>query len=118
MRPAAEEPGSHPRSSASSWSTSVRLSERRAVEITEDDEAISATLDGAELGLVIRRGHTIDAIQYLPARDPLARVEGERKEVVVDAADTATGAASRSRTWPTGPPRTPSRAAGPSGSSR
>ena len=48
---------------------------------------IAATLDGAELGLVIgKRGHTIDAIQYLANAILWRGVEGERKEVVVDAA--------------------------------
>jgi spoIIIJ-associated protein len=57
------------------------------IDIAESDEALHATLTGSELGLVIgKRGHTIDAIQYL-ANAILARgFQGERKEVVVDAA--------------------------------
>ena len=36
------------------------------IDVSEDDETINATLTGPELGLVIgKRGHTIDAIQYL-----------------------------------------------------
>jgi spoIIIJ-associated protein len=57
------------------------------IDITEDDEVISATLTGADLGLVIgKRGHTIDAIQYLANIILWRGAEGERKEVVVDAA--------------------------------
>jgi len=60
------------------------------IEIAEDEETIYATLEGSELGLVIgKRGHTIDAIQYL-ANAVLWRGrrtwEDDRKEVVVDAA--------------------------------
>ncbi|HXV33169.1 MAG TPA: RNA-binding cell elongation regulator Jag/EloR [Gaiellaceae bacterium] len=57
------------------------------IDVTEDDEVVYATLTGPDLGLVIgKRGHTIDAIQYLANAilwrgDPAAR-----KEVVVDAA--------------------------------
>jgi spoIIIJ-associated protein len=57
------------------------------IDISEDDEAIYATLTGPELGLVIgKRGHTIDAIQYLANAILWRTAEGERKEVVVDAA--------------------------------
>jgi spoIIIJ-associated protein len=65
--PAAEEPG--------------------RIDVAEDDELIYATLTGPELGLVIgKRGHTIDAIQYL-ANAILWRGEpAARKEVIVDAA--------------------------------
>ncbi len=57
------------------------------IDITEDDEVISATLTGPDLGLVIgKRGHTIDAIQYLANTILWRGAEGERKEVVVDAA--------------------------------
>jgi spoIIIJ-associated protein len=58
-----------------------------SIEITEDEEVLSATLTGAELGLVIgKRGHTIDAIQYVANAVLWRGVEGERKEVVIDAA--------------------------------
>ena len=44
-------------------------------------------MTGADLGLVIgKRGHTIDAIQYLANAILWRGVEGDRKEVVVDAA--------------------------------
>ena len=58
------------------------------IDVSEDDEVIYATLTGPELGLVIgKRGHTIDAIQYL-ANAILWRAspDGLRKEVIVDAA--------------------------------
>ena len=57
-----------------------------AVTVSEDEETLYATLTGSELGLVIgKRGHTIDAIQYL-ANAIVWRHEEERKAVVVDAA--------------------------------
>ncbi len=57
------------------------------IDISENDEAVYAILTGPELGLVIgKRGHTIDAIQYL-ANAIIARgFQGGRKEVVIDAA--------------------------------
>jgi spoIIIJ-associated protein len=56
------------------------------IEIAEDEETLYATLTGPDLGLVIgKRGHTIDAIQYL-ANAVVWRGREERKEVVVDAA--------------------------------
>jgi spoIIIJ-associated protein len=57
------------------------------IDIAENDEHISATLTGPDLGLVIgKRGHTIDAIQYLASAILWRASESERKEVVVDAA--------------------------------
>jgi spoIIIJ-associated protein len=60
---------------------------RARLELREDEEAITATFVGRELGLVIgKHGQTIDAIQYL-VNAIAARVEGgEHKPVVVDAA--------------------------------
>ena len=57
------------------------------IEIDENDETVTATLVGRELGLVIgKHGQTIDAIQYL-ANAIVWRGRGdERKAVVVDAA--------------------------------
>jgi spoIIIJ-associated protein len=57
------------------------------VEVSEDDETVTASLTGGDLGVVIgRHGQTIDAIQYL-ANTIAWRAYGEdRKEVVVDAA--------------------------------
>jgi spoIIIJ-associated protein len=57
------------------------------VVITEDEERLFATLTGPELGLVIgKRGHTIDAIQYLANAIVFRGLDEGRKEVVVDAA--------------------------------
>jgi spoIIIJ-associated protein len=57
-----------------------------AVAIAEDEETLTATLSGPDLGLVIgKHGQTIDALQYL-ANAMLWRGEGTRKSVVVDAA--------------------------------
>jgi spoIIIJ-associated protein len=57
------------------------------IDVAEDEETIYATLTGPDLGLVIgKRGHTIDAIQYIANAIVWRGVEGERKEVVVDAA--------------------------------
>jgi spoIIIJ-associated protein len=60
---------------------------RARIEIVEDDERVTATIVGRELGLVIgKHGQTIDAIQYL-ANAVVWRGRGdERKAVVVDAA--------------------------------
>jgi spoIIIJ-associated protein len=60
---------------------------RARIEIEEDEERVTATLVGRELGLVIgKHGQTIDAIQYL-ANAVVWRGRGdERKAVVVDAA--------------------------------
>ena len=56
------------------------------VEIAEDDDAITGTLHGEDLGLLIgRRGQTIDAVQHL-AYKAAARLGGESRRVVVDAA--------------------------------
>ena len=74
------------------------------LEIGEDDERMTATVVGGELGLVIgKHGQTIDAIQYL-ANAVVWRGRGdERKPVVVDAAgyrarreETLTAMATRS----------------------
>ena len=57
-----------------------------AIRITEDETTLHGTLSGSDLGLVIgKRGHTIDAIQYL-ANAVVWRGFAERKDVVVDAA--------------------------------
>ena len=56
------------------------------IEIQEDDEILTATVSGPDLGLVIgKRGQTIDALQYLATAIVFRGVE-ERKSVVVDAA--------------------------------
>jgi spoIIIJ-associated protein len=57
------------------------------IDVSEDDEVVYATLTGPDLGLVIgKRGHTIDAIQYLANAILWRTTTGDRKEVVVDAA--------------------------------
>jgi spoIIIJ-associated protein len=57
------------------------------VDVVEDEDTVTATCSGAELGLLIgKHGQTIDAIQYL-VNAIVHREAGEgRKEVVVDAA--------------------------------
>jgi spoIIIJ-associated protein len=57
------------------------------VEIKEDDDAITASCTGADLGMLIgRHGQTIDAIQYLLNAILYRRGEDKRKDVVIDAA--------------------------------
>ncbi len=56
------------------------------VEISEDADAITARVEGDELGILIgRRGTTIDAVQLLCYRAAFIG-DAERKRVVVDAA--------------------------------
>ena len=86
--PASEEPGTPP---ALLRELLERVCEALgapcAIEVSEDDETLYATLSGAELGLVIgKRGHTIDAIQYLANAIVWRGRDVERKNVVVDAA--------------------------------
>lgn len=55
-----------------------------AVEVTEDEEQITAVVRGDDLGLFIgRHGQTIDALQHLAYR--FALDAGDKKRVVVDA---------------------------------
>ena len=57
------------------------------LELVEDDETITVSCDGPDLGMLIgRHGQTIDAIQYLANAAMYRRHTDERKEVVVDAA--------------------------------
>jgi len=57
------------------------------VDVAEDDETITVSCAGGDLGMLIgRHGQTIDAIQYLLNAILYRRPEEERKEVVVDAA--------------------------------
>jgi len=56
------------------------------VEVSEDEQGISANLDGEDLGLLIgRHGQTIDAIQHLAYRVAY-RGDDHRGRVTVDAA--------------------------------
>jgi spoIIIJ-associated protein len=57
------------------------------IEISEDDETVTASLVGGDLGLLIgRHGQTIDAIQYLANVIAWRELGEGRKDVVVDAA--------------------------------
>lgn len=57
------------------------------VEVSEDEESVTAELRGGDLGLVIgKHGQTIDAVQYLAAAAVHRRFGEEAKAVVVDAA--------------------------------
>jgi spoIIIJ-associated protein len=60
---------------------------RARLEIVEDEETLTATFVGGELGLVIgKHGQTIDAIQYLVNAIVWRGRDDDRKAVVVDAA--------------------------------
>jgi spoIIIJ-associated protein len=57
------------------------------VDVEEDDETITASCTGPDLGMLIgRHGQTIDAVQYLLNAILYRRGGEERKDVVVDAA--------------------------------
>jgi spoIIIJ-associated protein len=57
------------------------------IDVEEDEETITASCAGAEIGMLIgRHGQTIDAIQYLLNAILYQRPEEERKEIVIDAA--------------------------------
>ena len=57
------------------------------IEVSEDDESITASCSGADLGLLIgRHGQTIDAIQYLASAIVFRRFGPSAKLIVVDAA--------------------------------
>jgi spoIIIJ-associated protein len=63
------------------------LSLRCRIQITEQDDLVTASLSGANLGLLIgKHGQTIDAIQYLTNAIVWRAMPEDRKEVVVDAA--------------------------------
>jgi spoIIIJ-associated protein len=60
---------------------------RCRITLTEDGEKITASLSGANLGLLIgKHGQTIDAIQYLVNAVVWRAMPEDRKDVVVDAA--------------------------------
>ena len=55
--------------------------------MVEDDETVTGSLSGADLGLLIgRHGQTIDAIQYLANAVAYRAYGDDRKDVIVDAA--------------------------------
>lgn len=57
------------------------------IDIAEDDEALTASCSGADLGLLIgKHGQTLDAIQYLLNAIVHRRPEEDGKPIVVDAA--------------------------------
>jgi spoIIIJ-associated protein len=56
-------------------------------DVDEDDESITVSCTGRDLGMLIgRHGQTIDAIQYLANAAMFRSHQDDRKEVVVDAA--------------------------------
>ena len=58
-----------------------------SVALAEDEESITVSCSGPDLGMLIgRHGQTIDAIQYLANAAMYRGHQEERKEVVVDAA--------------------------------
>jgi len=60
---------------------------RCRIDIDEDDEVLTATCSGSNLGLLIgKHGQTIDAIQYLVNAILWRSRPDDRKDVVVDAA--------------------------------
>jgi len=60
---------------------------RCRIEIDEDDEVLTASCSGSNLGLLIgKHGQTIDAIQYLVNAIVWRSRPDDRKDVVVDAA--------------------------------
>jgi spoIIIJ-associated protein len=57
------------------------------LDVEEDDETLTISCVGADLGMLIgRHGQTIDAIQYLANAIMYRRHPEDRKEVVIDAA--------------------------------
>jgi spoIIIJ-associated protein len=57
------------------------------IDVVEEDEVITVSCTGADLGMLIgRHGQTIDAVQYLANAVMWRRHPEDRKEVVVDAA--------------------------------
>jgi spoIIIJ-associated protein len=65
----------------------VGIGVRCRIDIEEDDEVLTATCSGSNLGLLIgKHGQTIDAIQYLVNAILWRSRPDDRKDVVVDAA--------------------------------
>ena len=57
-----------------------------SVEVVVEDETITGTVHGTDLGLFIgRHGQTIEAVQHLAYRIAVHRADGERKRIVIDA---------------------------------
>ncbi|HXY84866.1 MAG TPA: RNA-binding cell elongation regulator Jag/EloR [Gaiellaceae bacterium] len=91
-----EDAVSRPVTDETAFTTSMReLVERIAdaigvdarVSVSEDEEAVTLTCSGPDLGILIgRHGQTIDAVQYLANAIAFRRHAEDRKDVVVDAA--------------------------------
>jgi spoIIIJ-associated protein len=65
----------------------VGIGVRCRIDIEEDDEVLTATCSGSNLGLLIgKHGQTIDAIQYIVNAILWRSRPDDRKDVVVDAA--------------------------------
>ena len=63
------------------------LGVRCQIELAEDEEAVTGSMTGDDLGLLIgRHGQTIDAIQYLANVLAWRAYGDDRKDVVIDAA--------------------------------
>ena len=63
------------------------LGVRCHIELAEDEEAVTGSVTGDDLGLLIgRHGQTIDAIQYLANVIAWRAYGDDRKDVVIDAA--------------------------------
>jgi len=57
-----------------------------SVEVLSDDETVTGTVHGTDLGLFIgRHGQTIEAVQHLAYRIAVHGGAGERKRIVIDA---------------------------------
>ena len=57
------------------------------IRIDSDEDAVTGTLEGEDLGLFIgRHGTTIEAVQHLAQRILLADPQGPRRRITVDAA--------------------------------
>jgi spoIIIJ-associated protein len=57
-----------------------------SVEVVSDDDTVTGTVHGTDLGLFIgRHGQTIEAVQHLAYRVAVHRGGGERKRIVIDA---------------------------------
>jgi spoIIIJ-associated protein len=56
------------------------------VEVTAEDDTVTGTVHGRELGLFIgRHGQTIEAVQHLAYRIAVHRADGARARIVIDA---------------------------------
>jgi spoIIIJ-associated protein len=64
----------------------VALGLNASVEVVADDDTVTGTVHGRDLGLFIgRHGQTIEAVQHLAYRIAVHHGYGERKRIVIDA---------------------------------